>query len=104
VRLTFTRIALALVLALGLTTCGPSSSSDANHSNPSANTPSDQTTFDNPGDAQQHCPNDTVVWVNTRSGIYHMPGQRWYGNTEEGDYMCQQDADSAGDRETRNGQ
>jgi len=103
-QLTFTRIALALVLALGLATCGPSSSRDANHSNSSANSASSQTTFENPSDAQEHCPNDSVVWVNTRTGIYHMPGQRWYGNTEYGDYMCQPDADSAGDRETRNGQ
>ena len=22
-----------------------------------------------------------IVWVNTRSGIYHYPGKRWYGRT-----------------------
>ncbi len=27
--------------------------------------------------AQQHCPSDTVVWLNTKSGIYHEKGMRW---------------------------
>jgi hypothetical protein len=25
-----------------------------------------------------------TVWVNTRSGVYHYPGTRWYGNTKSG--------------------
>ncbi len=28
-------------------------------------------------EAKQHCPTDTVVWVNTPTGIYHFKGQRW---------------------------
>lgn len=54
--------------------------------------------------AQKHCPKDTVVWLNLPSGIYHFKGQRWYGNTNNGDYVCEQEADQAGDRATRNGQ
>lgn len=54
--------------------------------------------------AQQHCPNDTVVWLNTRSGIYHFQGERWYGRTKDGAYICRKDADRMGDRATRNGQ
>jgi len=54
--------------------------------------------------AQKHCPGDTVVWLNTASGIYHLKGQRWYGRTRHGAYVCQREADAAGDRETRNGQ
>ena len=53
---------------------------------------------------QQSCPSDTVVWVNTRSGVYHMPGERWYGATIDGKYRCQSDADDEGDQETMNGQ
>ncbi len=30
---------------------------------------------------------DVKVWVNTRSGVYHCPGTRWYGNTKQGEYM-----------------
>lgn len=26
--------------------------------------------------AQAHCPRDTVVWLNTNSGIYHEKGMR----------------------------
>ena len=54
--------------------------------------------------AQQHCPTDTVVWLNLPSGIYHFKGQRWYGNTKNGAYVCEKEADQAGDRATRNGQ
>lgn len=54
--------------------------------------------------AQGHCPSDTVVWLNTRSGIYHEKGMRWYGNTREGAYVCRREADADGDRDTRNGQ
>jgi hypothetical protein len=54
--------------------------------------------------AQLHCPRDTVVWLNLRSGIYHFKGQRWYGDTVSGAYVCEQEADQAGDRATQNGQ
>lgn len=54
--------------------------------------------------AQAHCPRDTVVWLNTNSGIYHEKGMRWYGNTKAGAYVCKSEADGAGDRDTRNGQ
>jgi hypothetical protein len=54
--------------------------------------------------AASTCPADTVVWVNTRSGVYHMPGMTWFGHTRQGTYMCRKDADRAGYRATRNGQ
>jgi len=54
--------------------------------------------------AQRHCPNDTVVWVNTETGIYHLKGERWYGATKQGAYVCRREADAEGDRLTRNGQ
>lgn len=60
--------------------------------------------FATPSAARRHCPNDTVVWLNTSSGIYHLQGERWYGRTKHGAYVCEHEADQAGDRETRNGQ
>jgi hypothetical protein len=51
--------------------------------------------------AKSHCPTDTVVWLNLKSGIYHYKGQHWYGNTKSGAYVCQKEADQAGDRATR---
>ena len=44
------------------------------------------------------------VWVNTNSGVYHFPGERWYGNTAEGQYMTEGAARAAGYRATENGQ
>ena len=52
--------------------------------------------------ARARCPSDTVVWVNTRSRIYHFAGTRDYGNTKQGAYMCEADARSAGDRAAMN--
>jgi len=63
-----------------------------------------QAMFPTPQAAQQHCPKDVVVWLNIPTRIYHLQGMRWYGATKSGAYVCQQEADRAGDRETRNGQ
>ena len=60
--------------------------------------------FDTEEAAQKHCPADTVVWLNTNSGVYHLKGERWYGRTKYGAYVCKKEADAAGYRETRNGQ
>jgi hypothetical protein len=65
---------------------------------------SSQTMFGAELQAQQHCPKDTIVWLNIPTSIYHMPGMRWYGATKHGAYVCQKEAGKAGDRETRNGQ
>ena len=61
-------------------------------------------TFPTEQQAQQYCPADTVVWLNLPTGIYHFAGERWYGRTNSGAYVCEHDADGAGMRATRNGQ
>jgi hypothetical protein len=61
-------------------------------------------TPDTPAPSAQTCARDTLVWVNTKSGIYHLPGMRWYGRTQEGEYMCKKAAEQAGHRPTHNGQ
>jgi hypothetical protein len=66
--------------------------------------PAELAQFDNESAAQRHCPKDTVVWLNTNSGIYHEKGMRWYGRTRKGAYVCRAEANAAGDRDTRNGQ
>ncbi len=49
--------------------------------------------------ARQHCdPSDIVVWLNTATGIYHLQGMRWYGNTTSGAFICRKDGDRAGYR------
>ena len=57
-----------------------------------------------PAPTGQTSPKDTVVWVNNKSGVYHMPGMRWFGRTAQEDYMCRKAADQAGYRPTHNGQ
>jgi hypothetical protein len=55
-------------------------------------------------EAKQHCPADTVVWLNVPTRVYHFKGMRWYGNTKSGAYVCRKEADAEGDRATKNGQ
>jgi hypothetical protein len=52
--------------------------------------------------AQYRCPGATVVWVNEKSHIYHFPGTHDYGNTKRGEYMCEADAQAAGNRAAKN--
>ncbi len=63
-----------------------------------------QTLYDTQDTAQHACPNDIVVWLNTRTDIYHFQGERWYDNTKDGSFVCEKDADNSGDRATENGQ
>jgi hypothetical protein len=60
--------------------------------------------FHSEQEARQHCPQDGVVWLNTKTGVYHLKGERWYGATKDGAYVCRKEADAEGDRMTRNGQ
>jgi len=36
------------------------------------------------------------VWVNTEAGVYHREGSPFYGTTQKGKYMTEQDAIQAG--------
>ena len=49
-------------------------------------------------DAEERGNPSTKVWVNTRSGVYHCPGTRYYGNTKDGQYMAQAEAQKQGNR------
>lgn len=53
--------------------------------------------FSSEADAKAHCPGTgTVVWLNTKSGVYHFANSRDYGRTKQGAYMCRADADKVG--------
>jgi hypothetical protein len=54
--------------------------------------------------AGMNCPGDKIVWVNTRSHIYHFQGERYFGSTAQGKFMCERAADKEGDWPTHNGQ
>jgi len=57
--------------------------------------------FPTPQVAQQRCPDDLVVWLNLPTRTYHYRGQRWYGSTKNGAYVCSNEAVRAGMRATR---
>jgi hypothetical protein len=61
-------------------------------------------TFTSEAQAQQHCPADTVVWLNLPTMIWHYKGERWYARTKNGAFVCKKEASVSGARETRNGQ
>jgi hypothetical protein len=44
--------------------------------------------FSTEAEARMHCPRDTVVWLNLPTMIWRYKGQRWYGNTKHGAYVC----------------
>ena len=58
--------------------------------------------YANEPDAKAKCGSDIVVWVNLKSKIYHFAGNRDYGNTKEGTYMCEKEAMAGGDRAAKN--
>ena len=42
-------------------------------------------TQDRPPPPSLKCPGDTIVWINTKTCVYHLPGMTWYGgHTKEG--------------------
>lgn len=55
--------------------------------------------------AQQHCPQDIVVYGENKSGgVYHFKGSRWYGNLKYGMYVCKAEADAGGWQAAKNNQ
>jgi hypothetical protein len=42
--------------------------------------------------AQQHCPSDTVVWLDLHKRIYYIKGQRLYAQGRTGTFVCQEEA------------
>lgn len=43
------------------------------------------------------CTGDRVVWVNTTSKVYHSQGDRYYGATKQGKFICEKAAIAEGD-------
>ena len=42
-----------------------------------------------------------LVWVNTKTHVYHSQRSRWYGTTKEGQYMTEEEAKADGNRPAR---
>jgi hypothetical protein len=52
--------------------------------------------------ARQRCPLDVTVWVDPRSRVYLLPGQKGYALGSNAAYACKREADAAGIRAARN--
>ena len=61
------------------------------------------TIYPMPQAAARHC-RTPIVWLNTKTHIYHMPGTKNFGTTVNGGYACQAAAEKEGYRPAANGQ
>ena len=52
--------------------------------------------------AKARCRSGMVVWSNLESKIYHFAGNKDYGHTQNGAYMCEADATKEGMRAAEN--
>jgi hypothetical protein len=73
---------LVVALALSCAACG--------------NSPEVLVVFRTEQQAQQHCPNDTVVWADPQSGSYSLKESASYGGAGAGRYACRKEVESAG--------
>jgi hypothetical protein len=59
------------------------------------------TTYPNEAAARTGCADDTVVWGNSDTRVFHLAGSRFYGKTQDGAYLCRSAAELAGYRAAR---
>ncbi len=52
--------------------------------------------------AKIHCLTGVVVWANLGTKVYHFSGNKDYGHTKKGAYMCEKDATAQGFRAAKN--
>lgn len=48
--------------------------------------------------AQRHCPDDSVVWLDFRRARYYLKGQKRYGLGLTGSFVCRSEARASGYR------
>lgn len=48
--------------------------------------------------AQRHCPDDTVVWLDFSRGVYYLKKQKRYAQGTTGSFVCRSEANSSGYR------
>lgn len=89
--------ASTMVLAQSATRPTPPSAARSSPMKPSAPSTLASNQFSEEGAAKSHCAGEPVVWVNlSGSKAYHVSGDKYYGKTKTGAYMCQKEADQSG--------
>ena len=93
--------AAAFLGCASIGTAATHSQRDATTGGTSASTQTAQPTaaagrFATEAEAKSGCRGDTVVWVNTKTHVYHLAGTADYGHTKHGAFMCRADADRTG--------
>lgn len=48
--------------------------------------------------AQRHCPEDTIVWLDFGNGRYYLKGQKRYASGYTGSFVCRDEARNSGYR------
>jgi hypothetical protein len=48
--------------------------------------------------AQRHCPDDVVVWLDFARGVYYLKGQKRYARGATGSFVCRGEAGGSGYR------
>ena len=69
---------------------------------PAATAPTGANQYATEAQAKLRCVTGTVVWANLDSKIYHFAGNKDYGHTKAGAYMCERDATGQGMRAAKN--
>ena len=82
--------------SLALATCLLSALMVAAGAGDAAATP--LTPFRYEAQAQRHCPDDTVIWLDLRKGIYYSKRQNRYARGGTGSFVCREEARSGGYR------
>lgn len=88
---------LALLLGAGMAHAAKTTTAAATTTASSGSTthmPAGQ--FSTEGAAKDSCGSSPVVWVNKSSKVIHPSGDKYYGKTKSGAYMCQNTAQQAG--------
>jgi hypothetical protein len=73
----------------------------ANRAAAPASTPAPSSSSRETSATQAPAPGSGMVWVNTKTKVYHKEGDPFYGKTKQGKYMTEQEAQQAGYRASK---
>lgn len=98
-RMVTTLSVIALLLGVGAahaakTTAAAASTAPSSSSGSTTHMAAGQ--FSTESAAKDSCGSSPVVWVNKSSKVIHPSGDKYYGKTKSGAYMCQNTAEQAG--------